>query len=67
MIDISQDVLELRDHFSHALSDMENGQDSPLNIDSNKQLNRSEALVSLTEYINGEQYTKAIQLLRSFR
>ncbi|XP_021378295.1 protein furry-like isoform X2 [Mizuhopecten yessoensis] len=67
VVDISSQVSSLREEITQALSEMENGQDSPVNIDSGKVLTKQEALSSLAEYVNGQQYMKAIQLLRSFR
>ncbi|XP_048776245.2 protein furry homolog-like isoform X3 [Ostrea edulis] len=65
--DMSLQVSSLRSEVSQALQEMENGQVSPINTDSSKIITKAEAVTSLLEYINGHQFVKAIQLLRSFR
>jgi hypothetical protein len=64
---MSLQVSSLRSEVSQALQEMENGQVSPINTDSSKIITKAEAVTSLLEYINGHQFVKAIQLLRSFR
>ncbi|KAK3100413.1 hypothetical protein FSP39_019611 [Pinctada imbricata] len=65
--DMSLQVAKLRTEVTQAIDEMEDGQASPINTDSSKPLTKSEALASIIEYINGNQYVKAVQLLRSFR
>lgn len=60
-------VKSLKDMISHALTEMENGQVSPMNIDAGKPTSKQEALVSLMEYITGEQFVQAVQLLHAYR
>lgn len=56
----------VRSELTQAAREMEHGQVSPLQVDS-KVVSRQEALTSLAEYLNGERYLKAIQLLRAYR
>lgn len=65
--DMSLQVSSVREEVSHALLEVENGQVSPINTDSSKILTKGEAVLSLLEYVNGLQFVKAVQLLRSFR
>ncbi|XP_061189012.1 protein furry-like [Saccostrea echinata] len=65
--DMSLQVSSVRAEVSQALQEMENGQVSPINTDSSKIIMKAEAVTSLLEYINGHQFVKAVQLLRSFR
>ena len=65
--DMSLQVSTVKNEVTKAIDEMENGQASPINTDSSKPLTKSEALTSIIEYINGHQYVKAVQLLRSFR
>ncbi|XP_078324714.1 protein furry-like isoform X4 [Crassostrea virginica] len=65
--DMSLQVSSVRAEVSQALQEMENGQVSPINTDSSKIITKPEAVLSLLEYVNGHQFVKAIQLLRSFR
>jgi hypothetical protein len=65
--DISLQLCSLKEELNHALDELENGQVSPINIDSAKPLTKQEAVKSLLEYISGQQYVKAVQLVRSFR
>lgn len=65
--DMSLQVSSVRTEVSQALQEVENGQVSPINTDSSKILTKGEAVLSLLEYVNGHQFVKAVQLLRSFR
>lgn len=65
--DISEQVESIKGEITVAVSELENGQVSPLNVDSPKPISKQEAFSSLTEYIKSQQYQKAVQLVRSFR
>ncbi|XP_060599761.1 protein furry homolog [Ruditapes philippinarum] len=65
--DISGQVESIKGEVTAAMSELENGQASPLNVDSPKPVTKQDAFSSLTEYIKSQQYQKAIQLVRSFR
>ena len=63
---MSLQVSAVKTELSNAMMELENGQASPFNVDS-KVMNKHEAVLSLAEYLQSQQYLKAIQLLRSFR
>ncbi|XP_063413170.1 protein furry-like isoform X1 [Mytilus trossulus] len=65
--DISLQLCSLKEQLNHALEELENGQVSPINIDSSKPVIKQEAVKNLLEYISGQQYVKAVQLVRAFR
>ena len=64
---MSASVSSVKEGITAAQSELENGQVSPLNVDSPKSLTKQEACSSLMEYLRSQQYLKALQLLRSFR
>jgi len=64
---ITSQVDSIKDEITGALYELENGQVSPLNVDSPKSFTKQEAFANLTEYLKSQQYQKAVQLLRSFR
>ncbi|XP_053400043.1 protein furry-like isoform X2 [Mercenaria mercenaria] len=65
--DISGQVENIKGEVTAAMSELENGQASPLNVDSPKTITKQDAFSSLSEYIKSQQYQKAVQLVRSFR
>lgn len=64
---MSVQVTSIKREITHSISELDNGQSSPVNIDSFKMLSKTEAITCLTEHVSGQQYQKAIQLVRSFR
>ncbi|KAK6173600.1 hypothetical protein SNE40_017021 [Patella caerulea] len=66
VVDMSLQATSLQVEMSTALQELENGQASPFNVDF-KAVNKQEAITSLAEYLQTQQYLKAVQLLRSFR
>ncbi|XP_041356858.1 protein furry-like isoform X3 [Gigantopelta aegis] len=66
VLDMSLQVSAVKAELSNAMVELENGQASPFSMDS-KVMNKHEAVLSLAEYLQSQQYLKAIQLLRSFR
>ncbi|WAQ97896.1 FRYL-like protein [Mya arenaria] len=65
--DLSSQVESIQGEIKSALSELENGQASPFNVDSPKSLSKQEAFTGLAEYLKSQQYQKALQLLRSYR
>ncbi|KAL4229824.1 hypothetical protein ACF0H5_010216 [Mactra antiquata] len=65
--DMTGQVEGVKKEIISAISELENGQVSPLNVDSPKTITKQEAFSSLSDYVKSQQYQKAIQLLRSFR
>ncbi|XP_052278154.1 protein furry-like isoform X3 [Dreissena polymorpha] len=66
--DVTGQVESIKGEIIAAMSELENGQASPLNLDSPKPpLSKHEAVGHLAEYLKSQQYQKALQLLRSFR
>ena len=67
VVDMSVSVSGVKEGITAAQTELENGQVSPLNVDSPKSLTKQEACSSLMEYLKGQQCLKALQLLRTFR
>ncbi|XP_059157209.1 protein furry homolog isoform X2 [Physella acuta] len=64
--DMSGQVIQVRNELLLALQELENGQASPLHVDT-KVVSKQEGVLQLSEYLHGGKYLKAIQILRCFR
>jgi len=64
---MSGQVEGVRADISACIRELENGQVSPLNIDSPKPCSKQEAFQSLIDYLRSQQYVRALQLLRAYR